>query len=136
MKKSLKYAGIALMAGAIMTVASIATAQGGADYGRGPETDPVASALSGVVSGRVTVLESRSNTWNTAATSAATLTGQVATIQGRTNDWNTGATSAADWTNHAAGMVAAVTNVIPGADGKTNTIVVERGSIKTWTVSP
>lgn len=136
MKKSLKYVGIALVAGAIMTVASIATAQGGADYGRGPETDPVASALSGVVSGRVSALEARSNTWNTAATSASTLTSQVAAIQGRTNTWNGAATNASDWTNHVAGMVAAVTNVIPGADGKTNTIVVDRGSIKTWTVSP
>ena len=166
----------------LLGVAILAKAQGGADYGRGAETDPVASALVGTVSGRVTAVESKTNAWNGAVTAANDLTGRVATVEGKTNAWNgavssandltgrvatvegktnawngavssandlTGrvasvegqtnawniaAANAADWTNHVGAMVAAVTNVLISADSKTNTIVVERGSIKSWTV--
>lgn len=136
----------------------VVRAQGGADYGRGPETDPVATALSGAVSGRVAVVEGRTNAWNTGAALATSVSGRVAVVEGRTNAWDTGATLATsvsgqvaviegrtnawngatsnstDWTNHAAGMLANYTNIIITADAKTNTIIVERGSIKSWTV--
>jgi hypothetical protein len=110
-------------------------AQGGADYGRGAETDPVASALSAAVSGRVVRVESRTNDWNTAATLSASVSGRVAAVEGRTNTWEGAASNASDWTNHAGAMVAAVTNILITADAKTNTIVVERGSIKSWDVT-
>ena len=95
----------------IVCAASISQAAGGADYGRGAETDPVASALVTTVSGRVSAVESGSNVWNTAATNGS------------------------NWVNHASAMVAAETNVLITADAKTNTVIIERGSIKTWSIT-
>lgn len=119
----------------LFAVQSLVFAQGGADYGRGPETDPVASGLSAAVSARVVRVEAQTNTWNGAATLATSVSGRVAVVEGQTNTWNQGAVNAANWTNHAALMVATATNIIITADAKTNTIIIERGSIKSWDIT-
>lgn len=130
-----KIVAVALLFAIMIAGALLAKAQGGADYGRGAETDPVASALSTAVSGRVAVVEGRTNAWNTGATVAASATNRLAVMEGRTNTWEGAAINAGNWTNHAAAMVAASTNTIITADAKTNTIIVERGSIKSWSVT-
>lgn len=108
---------------------ALVRAQGGADYGRGPETDPVATLLANTVSGRVTTLQGQ----------FTSVSGQVQTIQGQFTSVSgqvaVASANAADWTNHAAGMVASYTNILITADGKTNTVVVQRGSIKSWSVT-
>lgn len=135
-KRGFTLAALLAMVFILMILApALVRAQGGADYGRGAETDPVASALSTAVSGRVAAVEGRTNTWNGAATTANALTGRVSTVEGQTNAWNGAASNAGDWTNHAGAMLAAATNILITADGKTNTIVVERGSIKSWGVT-
>ena len=109
----------------IVCAASISQAAGGADYGRGAETDPVASALVTTVSGRVSAVES----------GMTTVSGRVSAVESGSNVWNTAATNGSNWVNHASAMVAAETNVLITADAKTNTVIIERGSIKTWSIT-
>lgn len=109
----------------IICAASISQAAGGADYGRGAETDPVASALVTAVSGRVTTAES----------GLLTVSGRVSSVESGTNAWNGAVVNSSNWVDHASAMLAAVTNVLVTADTKTNTIIVVRGSIKSWTIT-
>ena len=123
----------------IVCAASISQAAGGADYGRGAETDPVASALVTTVSGRVSTVESGmltvSGRVSTVESGMITVSGRVSTVESGSNVWNTAATNGSNWVNHASAMVAAATNVLITADAKTNTIIVERGSLKSWSIT-
>ena len=123
----------------IVCAASISQAAGGADYGRGAETDPVASALVTTVSGRVSAVESGMTTVSGRVSSVesgmTTVSGRVSAVESGSNVWNTAATNGSNWVNHASAMVAAETNVLITADAKTNTVIIERGSIKTWSIT-
>jgi prophage DNA circulation protein len=123
----------------IVCAASISQAAGGADYGRGAETDPVASALVTTVSGRVSAVESGMTTVSGRVSAVesgmTTVSGRVSAVESGSNVWNTAATNGSNWVNHASAMVAAETNVLITADAKTNTVIIERGSIKTWSIT-
>jgi prophage DNA circulation protein len=123
----------------IVCAASISQAAGGADYGRGAETDPVASALVTTVSGRVSAVESGMTTVSGRVSAVesgmTTVSGRVSAVESGSNVWNTAAANGSNWVNHASAMVAAETNVLITADAKTNTVIIERGSIKTWSIT-
>ena len=109
---------------AILGLVSVLAAGGGADYGRGAETDPVASEMSMAVSGRVARVESQTNLWN-----------GVTALQSKSNVWNGAVINGSNWIEHATAMEQAVTNAIVSADAKTHTIIINRGSVKSWVIT-
>ncbi len=108
--------GVCLLASVFWHPALVLAAGGGADYGRGPETDPVATAAlvsvyaaTSSLNTAVKTVQARTSAWETAATDAASATGDVATlqgemlaVQGRTSTWETAATDAASATGDVA----------------------------------
>ena len=89
---------------AIALVAVGWCAGGGADYGRGPETDPVAVAVLLTATNDIAAIKASTNSWTTGASNASTATNDIATIKASTNSWTVGASNASS----ATGTVAAI----------------------------
>lgn len=108
--------GVCLLASLLWLPAPVLAAGGGADYGRGPETDPVATAAlvsvyaaTSALNAAVKTVQARTSTWEQAATDASSATGDVAVLQGemldvqaQTSTWNQAATDASSATSDVA----------------------------------
>ncbi len=89
-------------------------AAGGADYGRGPETDPVAVAVLGTATNDIAVLKSGTSTWNKAATDGVSATGGVATLRASTSLWDKAATDGVSATGDVATLQGQVSDLESG----------------------
>ena len=106
---------LAAILGLALGVLPALGAGGGADYGRGPETDPAATNL------LHQYVFGRTSTWNTASSVAANGTNRVAALEAATGTWNVASTTAITATNELAGIKANTNAYARAAAGVTFT---------------
>jgi hypothetical protein len=103
-------------------------AAGGADYGRGAETDPVGVATGLAVNAKVLIIQGRTGTWETASTTASTAASDLTIVKGRTSTWETASTDASVLKGRTGTWETASTTASTAASDLT----IVKGRTSTW----